>query len=162
MLTLANVEVTFSEIPEEITLCINIAGCPIKCPDCHSKYLWNEGTIPLYKTTVDTLIDKNDGITCVALMGGDKDVKEVYALAEHIKKVHSLKVAWYSGGEFRQDVPLQYFDYIKTGPYIKEFGGLDNPKTNQRFYKVSTIYQIEDVTEKFQKIKIKQSNETSN
>ena len=32
--------ITFSEVPDEISLCINISNCPIKCPDCHSKFLW--------------------------------------------------------------------------------------------------------------------------
>ena len=35
-------EVVFVEIPNEITLAINISGCKIRCPDCHSKYLWDD------------------------------------------------------------------------------------------------------------------------
>ena len=41
-----NTEVVFQEVPDEISLAINISGCPIHCPDCHSKFLWeNVGTI---------------------------------------------------------------------------------------------------------------------
>lgn len=32
-------QVTFREIPDEITLCINISGCPNHCEGCHSSYL---------------------------------------------------------------------------------------------------------------------------
>ena len=32
-------KIVFSEVPDEITLAINISGCPIHCADCHSKYL---------------------------------------------------------------------------------------------------------------------------
>ena len=42
MLKYTTVQVTFREIPDEITLCINISNCPIRCPDCHSKELWND------------------------------------------------------------------------------------------------------------------------
>ena len=34
--------VTFAEIPDQICLCINISGCQFRCPDCHSKYLWED------------------------------------------------------------------------------------------------------------------------
>ena len=31
--------VVFAEIPDEITLAINISNCPGSCPGCHSPYL---------------------------------------------------------------------------------------------------------------------------
>ena len=31
--------VSFSEIPDEITLCINISQCPNNCKGCHSPWL---------------------------------------------------------------------------------------------------------------------------
>ena len=39
MLKYVDTLVTFSEIPDEITLCINISNCPCKCPGSHSSYL---------------------------------------------------------------------------------------------------------------------------
>ena len=42
MLKYTTAEVTFREIPDEITLCINISNCPIHCADCHSKELWGD------------------------------------------------------------------------------------------------------------------------
>ena len=43
-----------------------------------------------------------------------------------------------------------YFNFIKVGPYVSEFGGLDNPKTNQRFYELRGNVPI-DKTILFQK-----------
>ena len=34
-----NYDVVFAEIPGETTLAINIAGCPNRCPGCHSPHL---------------------------------------------------------------------------------------------------------------------------
>ena len=44
MLKYANFDIVFQEVPEEVTLAINISNCPNQCPGCHSKYLWeNKG-----------------------------------------------------------------------------------------------------------------------
>jgi len=39
MLKYTTAQVVFSEIPDEITLAINLSNCPIHCPNCHSKEL---------------------------------------------------------------------------------------------------------------------------
>ena len=64
-------KVVFSEIPDEITLAINISGCPVKCSGCHSKYLWEDVGEPLNSDSLHHLIENHKGITCVAFMGGD-------------------------------------------------------------------------------------------
>ena len=90
--------VVFSEIPDEVTLAINISECPIKCPDCHSKYLWENIGKTLDGSSLNSLIKKNEGISCVCLMGGDADVPYVMSLFSYIKKSYpELKTAWYSG-----------------------------------------------------------------
>lgn len=168
MLKYAEVAVTFGEVPSEVTLCINITGCPVHCPDCHSKYLWEDIGDELTFVVLSDLIAKNNGITCVAFMGGDAHPEEIYELAKWVKDNTKLKVCWYSGKHLRQDIPLQYFDYIKTGEYREELGGLDSVTTNQRFYTVRIKYgfnsnkimyrYLEDITFKFQRI----PNETIN
>ena len=46
MLKYVETAITFSEVPDEITLCINISNCPCHCKGCHSQYLWEDkGTI---------------------------------------------------------------------------------------------------------------------
>ena len=46
MLKYVNTGVVFQEIPDEVTLAINISNCPCRCPGCHSHYLWEDiGTL---------------------------------------------------------------------------------------------------------------------
>ena len=84
MLKYVDTLVTFSEIPDEISLCINISGCPIHCPECHSKYLWDNIGEDLNNESLLSLINNNEGITCVCLMGGDGDVKSIVNLIKFI------------------------------------------------------------------------------
>lgn len=132
MLKYLNTAVTFSEFPNEISLCINITGCKINCPGCHSPYLAEDIGESLGELTLHKLITENKGITCVGFMGGDIEPKSVNALAQYIKTEYNLKVGWYSGrNHLAPEIDLQYFDYVKLGPYVEERGGLDNPNTNQ-------------------------------
>jgi anaerobic ribonucleoside-triphosphate reductase activating protein len=151
MLKYTDAVVTFAEIPNEITLCINISNCPIHCPGCHSKYLWEDVGEPLNLMHLCDLIDGNIGITCVCIMGGDADPIDVDMLAGDIKEYYELKTAWYSGRqELSKDITLDNFDFIKLGPYIEKLGGLDSKTTNQRMYKVEDNKLI-DITNSFWK-----------
>lgn len=166
MLKYKEVQVTFEEVPSEVSLCINITGCPIKCEGCHSKHLWEDIGEELNIDSLTTLINKNEGVTCIAFMGGDAHPEEIFELAKCIKETTSLKVCWYSGSSLYKDLNkyIKYFDYIKTGPYKEELGGLDSITTNQRFYEVKcriiksiegnpidSYYYLDDITYKFQK-----------
>lgn len=125
----------FREFPDEISLCVNISGCQFRCPDCHSKELWEDIGTELTFKELHRLISTNKGITCVGFMGGN--LKEIDPLAEYVKNIDpSLKVGWYTGGIINENdlLKLEFLDYVKTGPYIKELGGLDSSTTNQKFY----------------------------
>lgn len=131
ILKYATYEVVFREFPDEITLAINISNCPNNCPGCHSSYLAQDIGTELTTEELDNLITSNDAITCIGFMGGDNSPKSVVKLSQYIKeKYPHLKTGWYSG---REIFPLNHgtFNYIKLGPYIEEFGPLDNPNTNQ-------------------------------
>lgn len=141
--------VAFKEIPDEVSLCINISNCPVHCPACHSKHLWNDVGTPLDESEVERLVNENDGITCVAFMGGDAEQDSVDKLAKFTKEKLGLKVAWYSGRkELSDKVSIENFDYIKLGPYIEEYGSIDKETTNQRMYSVDDGELI-DITYKF-------------
>ena len=163
MLKYVDTKVTFSEVPDEISLCINISNCLCHCKNCHSPYLAEDIGKPLiYKDThnnrtvincnpLSELIEANKGITCVCLMGGDSNPEYINILGKTIK-CHKLKSAWYSGKqELSKDINLEFFDFIKLGPYIEELGPLNSKTTNQRFYKVENNKLI-DITYKFQKL----------
>lgn len=152
MLKYLNTQVTFAEVPDEITLCINITGCKNGCKNCHSSYLAQDIGTELTFNEVRKLIKKNSGISCIALMGGDAEPDKINTLASFIINHYgSIKVAWYSGRqELDNNIDLCNFDYIKLGPYKEESGPLDSRTTNQRFYKVNGK-ELVDITNKFWK-----------
>lgn len=154
------VEITFAEVPDEITLCINISNCPCHCTGCHSPYLAEDIGEELTEDSLHKLISSNEGITCVAFMGGDSNPKEVDRLADIVQVCYGLKAAWYSGVQIlNKDIHIWNFSYIKLGPYIEELGPLNSKTTNQRMYKVvytyyddgTSGYELEDITNKFWK-----------
>ena len=160
MLKYVDTKVTFAEVPNEISLCINISNCPCKCLNCHSSYLAEDIGTPLTSQELQAFIKKNEGITCICFMGGDSNPTDVEALAQFIKIYYPLKVAWYSGRqELSKDINLEWFDFVKLGPYIEELGPLNSKTTNQRFYIVEKLYcgndnykyDLKDITYKFWK-----------
>lgn len=150
MLKYLDTKVTFAEVPDEVTLCINITGCKNNCKGCHSPYLAEDIGKVLTLDVLEYLIKKNQGITCVSFMGGDNDTVRIDGLAEFVRKCFpSLKVAWYSGrDELSEHIYISNFDYIKLGHYDEECGPLNNPNTNQRMYKISKGELI-DITNRF-------------
>lgn len=145
MLKYTDTEVTFAEVPDEITLCINISNCPCHCKGCHSPYLAEDIGTPLDEDALVNLMLHNEGITCVAFMGGDSDPKYLNQLASVIRNMNDgepgnwadVRIAWYSGRqELSRDIDLMNFDYIKLGPYEEDRGPLNYRNTNQRFYEV--------------------------
>lgn len=148
-------KIVFAEIPNEITLAINISGCPIRCKGCHSKYLWEDIGESLDRDSLYNLIEKNNGISCVAFMGGDANVPYLQSLFHWVRtRYPELKIAWYSG----QEGPIKRsdminLDYIKIGPYKEELGPLNSKDTNQRMYKLKHAKSgeliVEDITKMF-------------
>ena len=157
MIKYYNAMVVFEEIPDEITLAINITNCPCKCKGCHSKFLWDDVGEILDSHEIDKLIENNDGITCVCFMGGDKNPRDVNKLARYIVDKYNLKCGWYSGrDELSEDIDLCNFAYVKIGHYDEELGGLDKETTNQRMYRVEEDqygehYMMRDITYRFWK-----------
>ena len=160
MLKYVDSVVTFSEIPDEITLCINISNCPCHCKGCHSSYLAEDIGEELNIDSLHELISNNKGITCISFMGGDSNPKEVDHLASIVKEYYSLKTAWYSGVQaLSKDFNIEPFSFIKLGPYIEELGPLNSKTTNQRLYRIvldyyddgTSGYELEDITHKFWK-----------
>lgn len=152
MLKYVNTGIVFQEIPDEVTLAINISGCPCRCPGCHSHYLWEDVGMPLNTHAIDDFVEEyGQDITCIAFMGGDGDPVGVNMLAQYIHEEHpEFRVAWYSG---RVRIPSQVrkvdFDYIKIGPYIQHLGPLNQKTTNQRLYRIGPDGQMENITQRF-------------
>ena len=151
MLKYVDTLVSFQEVPDEISLCINISNCPCHCEGCHSPYLAEDIGTELTWNELEKLIKNNIGISCVCFMGGDScpDYIEQLALFIKYQSWYPLKVAWYSGkSSIPNDLDINLFNYIKVGPYIPKLGGLDKETTNQIMYKVDNGNLI-DITYRF-------------
>lgn len=182
-------QITFQEVPNEISLSFLIAGCPLKCKGCHSADSWRatskaseaktvikedfittnkSKTHPINSNTrnqltkeyLETRIQQyQDMISCVLFLGGEWQIEQLIELLQTVKNTNpSLKTCLYTGLELdeivdlikqevnkRADIGWAYIfennllDYLKTGRWIRELGGLDNKNTNQRFYKVNYV-----------------------
>ena len=153
MLRFTNYNIVFQEIPDEVTLAINLSNCPNRCEGCHSPYLREDIGDVLNEETLSKIIDKyQSAITCVCFMGGDAAPQNVEKLAYflHHKTNGRIKTGWYSGKDtLPTTCSLQHFDYLKLGAYTKHLGGLNATTTNQRFYQIKNGEMI-DITSRFQ------------
>ncbi len=154
MLKYVNTSIVFQEIPDEVTLSVNISNCPCRCPNCHSRFLWDDIGTPLTTDELNRLVlEYNREITCICFMGGDAAPEQINQLAQYIRHNHpNLKVGWYSGRiRISSAIDKSAFDYIKIGPYIKHLGGLKERTTNQRMYKKTMDGGFSDITDRFWK-----------
>ena len=127
--------VTFEEIPTEVTLSLSISNCQNRCSGCHSPELrCNIGT-ELTNEVLDELINKNNGISCVLLLGEGNDRSRLIDIAKRVRNEHKLAVALYSGRDNVEEDVWNAFDYVKIGRYVASLGPLNKVTTNQRLYK---------------------------
>lgn len=156
MLRLVSYDIVFQEIPGEVTLALNLSGCPNRCPGCHSPHLQREIGEILDEAVLEGLLGSyGSTVTCVCFMGGDAEPGRVAEMAARVRRFagNNLKTGWYSGkNEFPESVDIDRFDFIKLGPYVKALGGLDSPDTNQRLYRIENGEKI-DISETFRPVK---------
>lgn len=138
-----NYQITFREIPSEVCLSFLISGCPVKCIDCNSKDSWNpnRGTLLDQEHFRNILCSKLSWITCVLFLGGEWNSLELIGLLTSAKEMR-LKTALFTGQSDVDDILKSYLDYIKVGPFIKDLGGLDSPRTNQKLINLRTGKEI--------------------
>lgn len=150
--------ILLEEVPDEISLGFNISGCTHKCKKCHSPFLWKDIGNLLSLDFISIVQSYRDLVSCVCFLGGDHNIPELLKLCEVTKKMQ-LKTCIYSGYDdikifqpfITQETAL--LDYLKIGPYLEQYGPLNNPTTNQRFYKIQNCKFI-DITYNFQRRKI--------
>ena len=101
MLKCYSYDIVCQEIPDEISLAVNISCCPNRCPGCHSPWLWDNSGEEMTEEMLSGLIGKySAAITCFCFMGGDAEPMEIMRLAAWIKRQWPhIKTAWYSGKE---------------------------------------------------------------
>jgi len=140
-------QITTQDVLDEIALAISLSGCPLHCKGCHSSFTWdpNFGE-ELTNEKFESLIVKNKYISCILFYGGEWQIDRLTELIMIAKKKYNLKVCLYTGlilEEIKQTKIqlLNILDYIKTGRWIEEKGGLNKKTTNQRYYKIINSYK---------------------
>ncbi|WP_127717167.1 anaerobic ribonucleoside-triphosphate reductase activating protein [Halobacteriovorax sp. HLS] len=133
------VDITFQEVPNQVSLVISFTGCPVRCKGCHTKEMWNaRNGVEFTNATFLNLMKKYRGlISCVCFFGGEWDEARLLELLI-IAKNHNLLRCLYTGDEAVSKEILSELEYLKTGPWIQELGGLESPLTNQKFINTRT------------------------
>lgn len=131
--------VVLQEVPNEISLCFSISGCPLHCKGCHSPHLWKDGsgkllTIEEFK---NILITYKKYATCVLFMGGEWHEKKLIKTLK-IAKENNYKTCLYTGEKDVSSKIKHELTWLKTGSWNAILGGLQSKETNQLFIEVGT------------------------
>lgn len=150
MLKFTETDITFKEVPNKICRCFSVSNCGLHCKNCHSPELQGDNGTELTERLLQDFIRKDKRLVeCYVFLGEGKDPEYLESLLK-ICKNEGLETCIYTG-QTNPDLSLYYgvLDYIKTGPYIEELGGLNNPNTNQRFYQIDEENKLIDRTSEF-------------
>ena len=139
--------VVLEEIPDRVSLAVDISNCRGNCVGCHSPFLKKDIGVELTPEVIDALVADHFGVNCFLFLGEGRDVEALLDLAAHVRSL-GLEVAVYSGRDGVEDIFWTHFDYIKLGPYKPECGPLNKTTTNQRLYRV-VEGRPEDITSRF-------------
>lgn len=149
MLKYYNYDIVFQEIPDEVTLAVNITNCPNRCKGCHSPHLQEDIGEELNEARIIALIDKySSAITCFCFMGGDAEPLEINRLASFIQVQYpEQKTAWYSGcSKLPDGFDVKSFHYIKLGSYNEKLGSLKSETSNQQLFKIQQDGEMKDIS----------------
>ncbi len=149
MLKYYNYDIVFQEIPNEVTLAVNITNCPNCCSGCHSPHLQQDIGEELNEGQITLLMDKySSAITCFCFMGGDSEPQGIARLANFLRLHYPvIKVAWYSGCSSLPDgFNHKDFDYIKLGSYNEKLGDLKSKTSNQQIFQILQDGQMKDIS----------------
>jgi anaerobic ribonucleoside-triphosphate reductase activating protein len=131
--------IVFQEVPDEISLCFSITGCKVGCKGCHSTELWQETYgMPLTNINFVAWLKKYKSlISCVVFFGGEWQENSLIEKLIIAKK-QGLKTCLYSGQKHININISQHLNFLKTGAWHAELGGLDSPISNQIFRNITT------------------------
>ena len=139
--------VVLEEIPDRVSLAVDLSNCRGNCEGCHSPFLREDIGEELTAGIIDSLVADNFGVNCFLFLGEGRDPEALLSLADHVRSI-GLEAALYSGREEVETSFWEHFNYIKLGPYRPACGPLNNPTTNQRLYRV-VEGRPEDITARF-------------
>ena len=136
--------VVLEEIPDKVSLAVEITQCQGSCVGCHSPFLRKDIGEELTEAAITAMVQDNYGVNCFLFLGEGRAPEALLRLARHARSL-GLETALYSGRTTVEETFFDVFDYVKTGPFIPEKGPLNNPGTNQRLY-----YHRTDITARLQ------------
>ena len=73
-------DIVLEEIPDRVTLAVEISNCRGSCPGCHSPFLKQDLGVELTPQAVDKLINDNFGVNCFLLLGEGSDPKALLVI----------------------------------------------------------------------------------
>ncbi|MGM9740472.1 MAG: anaerobic ribonucleoside-triphosphate reductase activating protein [Candidatus Cryptobacteroides sp.] len=146
--------VVLEEIPDRLTLAIDISNCTGLCEGCHSPFLRLNVGVELTPAAIDSLIADNFGINCFLFLGEGNDHEALMAAAGYVRSTYpALELGIYSGRESVEEDVWNLFDYVKIGPFRPSCGPLNKTTTNQRLYHVTHnadgTRTVDDITSRF-------------
>lgn len=143
MFNILSPSIVFQEVPEEVSLAFTVTGCQIGCKGCHSPHIWNphHGN-PLTTVRLAKLLEQYGAlITCVVFFGGEWQPQQLCSLLFQCQAA-GFKTCLYTGEEDVSDAIKVHLDYLKTGPWRSEVGGLASRNSNQRFIDMKSKKQL--------------------
>jgi anaerobic ribonucleoside-triphosphate reductase activating protein len=123
--------IVFQEVPDEISICFSIVGCPKNCPGCHSADLKGDPGIELLEIDFKKILFKYKGYaSCVCFLGGEwfSDISKYLKISQQ----EGFKTCLYTGEDEIIESLVPFLDYIKIGHYDFSLGPLTSKVTNQR------------------------------
>ena len=142
-------DVALNDVPNEISLAFAIAGCKLGCRGCFWQELQNTPSYELNdKLFSEKLTKYQNFISCVLFYGGEWLSEELTDKLK-IAHAHGLKTCLYTGRQIIATEIYQHLNFIKTGAYRGDLGGLTSLTTNQRF---TNLITGEDLTHLFQRV----------
>lgn len=155
MLKYYNYDIVFQEIPNEVTLAVNITNCPNRCKGCHSPHLQKDIGEELNEKRIILLMEKYaSAITCFCFMGGDIDPQRIAGLANFMRLHYpEIKVAWYSGcARLPEGFETRIFQFIKLGSYDERSGSLKSGTSNQHLFQIQQDGSLKDISYLFKTV----------
>ena len=96
MVKYCSTAITFAEVPDEVSLSIQITNCQNRCKGCHSPFLRDDFGEDLEKDLPNLLERYKEQITCVCFMGEGNDILGLQRCIDLVKK-YNLKTCVYYG-----------------------------------------------------------------
>ena len=137
-------QIVWQEVPGDVSLAFLFSGCPLRCRGCHSADSWKAGLgSVLTEDYLQSCLSRYRGlISCVLFMGGEWLPEPLERLLVAVTRA-GLKTCLYTGLDLCEIDTLAYrnellplLDYLKTGRWQADLGGLGSATTNQKWWRI--------------------------